>query len=90
MKIFKEIIAESSLCLIKRHEYTHQIIWINFSKVKLKKIYGGIKIRLSKVKDKMRILKAARSDCYKQEALKFNSQFFNINHEGQKKMGQQF
>lgn len=67
MKIFKEIIAESFLYLIKRHEYTHQIIWINFSKFKLKKdLWRHIKIRLSKVKDKMRILKAARSDCHKQ------------------------
>ena len=38
----------------------------------------------------MRILKAERSDCHKQEVLKFNSQIFNTNHEGQKKMGQQF
>lgn len=68
MKIFKEIITQDSLYLIRRHEYTHQIIWINFSKVKLKRIYGDtLKIRLSKVKDKMRILKAARSDWNKQE-----------------------
>ena len=69
MKIFKEIIAQISLYLIRRHEYTHHIIWINFSKVKLKRIYGdALKSDCPKSKTKWESWK-------QQEVIEINKRF---------------